>query len=100
MGVHPCYCASVTRAKRGYSKNTVWRSPDENAIRQMIVSRPVFSRLCLTPAGMRIVEPGDGSLVIVLWAGFLANYPLTRDVYFTLAMLHVLAEVPLLLRAL
>ncbi len=35
-----------------------------------------------------------------IWAGFLANYPLTRDIYFTVAMLHVLAEAPFLLRLL
>ncbi len=39
-------------------------------------------------------------LVIVLWACFLADYTTTRSVYFTLAMFHVLAEVPFLLRAL
>ena len=36
----------------------------------------------------------------MLWLAFLANYPVTRDVYFTLAMMHVLAEAPFLLRAL
>lgn len=35
-----------------------------------------------------------------LWAGFLADYPLTRDIYFTVAIFHVLAEVPFLLRLL
>lgn len=39
-------------------------------------------------------------VVLALWGCFLANYPLTRDVYFTVALLHVLAEVPFLLRAL
>jgi hypothetical protein len=39
-------------------------------------------------------------IVIVLWAFFLADYPNTRYVYFTVALLHVLAEVPFLLRAL
>ena len=44
---------------------------------------------------------GLGALVVVaLWAAFLSNYPLTRDVYFTVAMLHVLAEAPFLLRLL
>jgi hypothetical protein len=43
---------------------------------------------------------GGGVVVLVLWGCFLANYPLTRDVYFTVAVLHVLAEVPFLLRAL
>jgi hypothetical protein len=35
---------------------------------------------------------------LVLWCGFAIDYPLTRDVYFTVAVLHVLAEVPFLLR--
>ena len=36
--------------------------------------------------------------VAVLWFGFSANYTLTRDVYFAVAMAHVLAEAPFLLR--
>ena len=39
-------------------------------------------------------------VMLVLWAGFAADYPLTRNIYFTVAMLHVLAEVPFLLRVL
>ncbi len=39
-------------------------------------------------------------VVAVLWGCFLADYVTTRDVYFTAAMIHVLAEVPFLLRAL
>jgi hypothetical protein len=35
-----------------------------------------------------------------LWASFLANYSVTRDIYFTVAVLHVLAELPFLLRSL
>jgi hypothetical protein len=42
----------------------------------------------------------SAGVVIVLWVGFWQDYPVTRDVYFTLAMVHVLAEVPFLLRAL
>ena len=41
-----------------------------------------------------------GLIVIGLWGAFLANYPLTRDVYFTIAIGHVLAEVTFLLRLL
>jgi hypothetical protein len=37
-------------------------------------------------------------VVAVLWACFLLDYETTRRVYFTVAMLHVLAEVPFLLR--
>jgi hypothetical protein len=36
--------------------------------------------------------------VVVLWTCFLIDYGTTRGVYFAVAMLHVLAEVPLLLR--
>src|SRR5205809_6669615 len=36
--------------------------------------------------------------VAALWFGFSANYTLTRDIYFTVAMAHVLAEAPFLLR--
>jgi hypothetical protein len=41
-----------------------------------------------------------GLLVLVLWGCFMVDYATTRDVYFTVAMLHVLAEVPFLLRVL
>jgi len=42
-----------------------------------------------------------GALItLLLWAGFLADYPLTRDIYFSVAILHVLAEIPFLLRLL
>jgi hypothetical protein len=37
-------------------------------------------------------------VVGTLWACFLLDYGATRSVYFTVAMLHVLAEVPFLLR--
>lgn len=42
---------------------------------------------------------GCGLVVsLVLWCGFLVDYPFTRDIYFTVALLHVLAEVPFLMR--
>ena len=39
-------------------------------------------------------------LMLVLWVGFLLDYSTTRDIYFTVATMHVLAEVPFLLRLL
>jgi hypothetical protein len=39
-------------------------------------------------------------VVVVLWAGFSLDYTRTRDIYFTLAMAHVLAEAPFLIRLL
>ena len=37
-------------------------------------------------------------IVAVLWLGFSVNYTATRDIYFAVAMAHVLAEAPFLLR--
>jgi len=37
-------------------------------------------------------------IVVVLWMGFSFNYTMTRDMYFTVAIAHVLAEAPFLLR--
>jgi hypothetical protein len=39
-------------------------------------------------------------VVIILWSCFWVNYTTTRNVYFTVALVHVFAEVPFLLRAL
>ena len=38
--------------------------------------------------------------VLVLWVGFAADYTVTRDLYFTIAIAHVLAEAPFLLKTL
>ncbi len=38
------------------------------------------------------------SVVAVLWVCFVLDYSATRSIYFTVAMLHVLAEIPFLLR--
>ncbi len=42
----------------------------------------------------------SAALVVLLWLAFVADYSTTRDLYFTLAMAHVLAEAPFLLRML
>lgn len=39
-------------------------------------------------------------VVVVLWVGFAASYTDTRDLYFTFAIAHVLAEAPFLLKTL
>jgi len=39
-------------------------------------------------------------VVLALWLGFSTNYAATRDIYFTVAIAHVLAEAPFLLRML
>lgn len=37
-------------------------------------------------------------VVAIMWLGFSVNYSVTRDIYFAVAMAHVLAEAPFLLR--
>jgi len=39
-------------------------------------------------------------VVVLLWFGFSVNYATTRDVYFTVAIAHVLGEAPFLMRML
>jgi hypothetical protein len=39
-------------------------------------------------------------LMLVLWAGLLIDYPTARSAYFTVAIVHVLAEIPFLIRSL
>lgn len=41
-----------------------------------------------------------GLLVLLLWLGFSVNYAAARDIYFAVAIAHVLAEAPFLLRML
>jgi hypothetical protein len=52
------------------------------------------------PRLIRTVLLASAALVVLLWLAFLADYSTTRDLYFTLAMAHVLAEAPFLLRML
>jgi hypothetical protein len=52
------------------------------------------------PRLIRALLYAGGAAVLLLSSCFLADYATTRDVYFTFAMAHVLAEVPFLLRTL
>ena len=38
------------------------------------------------------------AVVVLMWIGFSVDYATTRDVYFTVAIAHVLAEAPFLLK--
>lgn len=53
-----------------------------------------FPRLVATALALGVF------LVAVLWFGFAVDYATTRDVYFTVAIAHVLAEAPFLLKML
>jgi len=50
------------------------------------------------PRTIRVLLAAGAFAVVALWLCFVKDYATTRDVYFTLATAHVLAEVPFLLR--
>ena len=71
-----------------------------------IVALPLLSRKFWTVAKVKAGFPrkvllGVGLVgVAILWVGFAAEYSQTRDLYFTIAIAHVLAEAPFLLKTL
>jgi hypothetical protein len=65
-----------------------------------VARAPMARRSAGWARGLRTFVLCGLGLVALLWLGFVADYPVTRDIYFTVAMAHVLAEVPFLLRAL
>jgi hypothetical protein len=66
------------------------------SIKSVPVARPPrgFPRLVATALALGVI------FVAMLWFGFSVDYVTTRDVYFTVAIAHVLAEAPFLLRML
>ena len=69
-------------------------------IHSQLGQTPLARRGQVWRGGVATVLAIGALVMIVLWAGFAADYPTTRNIYFTVAMLHVLAEVPFLLRVL
>jgi hypothetical protein len=61
---------------------------------------PLARRSAAWRRGIALALLVGAAVVVGLWACFLADYAVTYQVYFTLAMLHVLIEVPFLLRTL
>jgi hypothetical protein len=61
-------------------------------------SIPFFSHPHGVPEVVTAVLGAGLLLVIILWIAFAVDYPAARDAYFTLAIAHVVAEVPFLLR--
>jgi hypothetical protein len=61
---------------------------------------PLVGRTGGWPRVIRTMLAISAFAVIVLWVAFLGDYTATRDVYFTLALVHVLAEIPFVLRTL
>ncbi len=61
---------------------------------------PVAARSAVWRRGIGVGLAVSACLVVALWAAFTQNYVATRDLYFTLSIIHVLAEAPLLIRLL
>jgi hypothetical protein len=71
---------------------------DFRAIPWKINEIPLFSKDSGFPKLVVAILMISVMLTICLWLGFLADYTLTRDVYFAFAMAHVLAEMPFLIK--
>jgi len=63
-------------------------------------SIPLMKRSVASQKVISLLLACSAMTVVVLWLCFTADYSTTRDIYFTVATLHVLAEVPFLLRLL
>ena len=61
---------------------------------------PVAMRSVAWRRSIQIALGVSACLVVALWAAFTHNQVAARDLYFTLAIFHVLAEAPLLIRLL
>jgi hypothetical protein len=48
------------------------------------------------PKLVRSLMIGGAALVALLWVCFFVDYRATRDIYFTVAVVHVMAEAPFL----
>ena len=66
------------------------------ALRQI----PLAKSRWIGPLGLRMWFAAASALVMALWIGFPCDYWLTRQIYFTFAVVHVLAEIPFLIREL
>ena len=58
----------------------------------LLVSRNGFPKLVMAALVLGALA------VLVLWAGFAVDYTTTRDIYFALAIAHVMAEFPFLIK--
>lgn len=59
---------------------------------------PAARRNASWARGVKLLLLAGLGIVLLLWICFGVDYATTRQVYFTVAMLHVLAEIPFLLR--
>lgn len=82
---------------------TVLRKPQGTDVRRRFW-KPSSVPLASHPRGFpRLIATAlviAGLLVVVLWFAFSFDYSTTRDIYFTVAIAHVLAEAPFLLKML
>jgi hypothetical protein len=63
-------------------------------------SVPLFRHARGFPRMVAVILALGVALVVMLWVGFSVDYATTRDIYFTIAITHVMAEAPFLMRML
>jgi hypothetical protein len=59
---------------------------------------PLARRSAAWRRALAAVLVTGGMVMAAFWVGFLVDYPVTRSLYFTVALVHVLAEIPFLVR--
>ncbi len=64
---------------------------------EKIESTPIAKKSIHWRWAVRCVVFGGAAAVLLLWGSFSLDYTTTRDIYFTVAMVHVLAEFPFLI---
>lgn len=86
----PFIGSAIARRDREGREQKFWRSESVPLVRHP----GGFPKLIATVLAIAAL------LVVVLWFGFSFDYATTRDIYFTVAIAHVLAEAPFLLKML
>lgn len=73
---------------------------DRRSIPWKLNAIPAFSHSRGWPKLVLGIFAVGAIVAFVLWAGFVMDYSMTRDIYFAVAILHVLAEFPFLIKML
>ncbi len=98
LGARPDSCSRTPRSDpgphEGGRSSNLWARIRELSTVPLARHPRGFPKLVATALGFGVF------VVAILWFGFSVDYATTRDIYFTVAIAHVLAEAPFLLKML
>ena len=78
----------------------IGRKPRPNLLARFWEPVPIARHPRGFPKTVAFMLAIGAALVLLLWFGFSTDYATTRDIYFTVAMAHVIAEAPFLMKML